>query len=93
MATAKIRVKLHDVAARLKWARTASGLNRTALSVRAGLVKGHVALIEDRLRVNIDIETAKKIASVLGVNWQWLRLGEGDPPTEAQIKKAVAGAA
>jgi transcriptional regulator with XRE-family HTH domain len=93
MATAKIRAKLHDVAARLTWARTASGLNRTALSVRAGLVKGHVALIEDRRRVNIDIETAQKIAAVLGVDWQWLRLGEGDPPTEAQIKKAVAGAA
>lgn len=75
------------------WARAAAGYNPTALSVKAGLAKGHVAMIESRVRVAITNKTAKALADVLGIPWAWLAEGDGDPPTEAQIKRAVAGAA
>lgn len=82
---------LEDLAARLAWARGIAGLSPEALSVRAGLAKSHVRLIESRRGMNV--VTAQKIAPVLGVAWAWLLSGEGDAPTEEQIKQAIAGAA
>lgn len=83
-----------DLADRLRWARAASGLSAYALSRRAGLGSvTHVALIENRDRKNIDIKTAQSIARALGLSWVWLLSGEGDIPTEKEIKSAVRGAA
>ena len=87
------RAKFKDLAARLTWARSASGLTAYALSLKASLSKTHVAMIENHKRVDIEVATAQAIATVLGISWVWLLAGEGEPPTEAQIKKAVAGAA
>lgn len=84
---------MDDIAARLTWARTASGMTAYALSIRAGLSKTHCSMIENRERRKIEVETAQKISAVLGIPWPWLLSGEGNAPTEAQIKKAVAGAA
>lgn len=85
--------ELEDLAARLTWVRELSGLSCEALSLRAGLAKSHVRLIECRKRRRIDIITAQKIATVLGIAWAWLLSGEGEPPTGAQIQQAIAGAA
>lgn len=84
------RPKFKDLADRLAWARTTYGLTQYALSLRAGLVKGHVGQIENRERVDIAKKTAKQLASVLGVAWPWLLDGDGEPPTVAQIKRAAA---
>lgn len=81
-----------DLADRLAWARTVAGISAYALSRRALKSKTHVGLIEHGLRKNIDMETAQKLAAVLGVSWIWLKAGEGPPPTEAQIRAAVKAA-
>lgn len=81
-----------DVASRLYWARTVSGLSAYALSLRAKLTKTHVSQIEKGDR-HPEADTARAICAVLDISWVWLLYGEGPAPTEAQIKKAVAGAA
>lgn len=85
--------QLQDVAARLSWARGVAGLSAQGLSRKAGLNKTHVAYIENRTRQAIDLGTARALAGVLGVSWVWLLAGEGERPTEAQIKRASQGAA
>ena len=88
-----VDLEFEDLAARVRWARERSGLSAEALSLKAGLAKSHVRLIERGTRRRIDIVTAQKIASALGIAWAWLLSGEGEPPTEAQIQQAIAGAA
>lgn len=83
------RAKGPDLAARLTWIRAASGLSAGALSDMAGLTRSHVALIESGAKKNIHMKTARCIAEVLGISWSWLLSGEGEPPTEMQIQKAV----
>jgi transcriptional regulator with XRE-family HTH domain len=82
-----------DVASRLKFARGMSGLSQNALSIRSGLSKAHVNLIESGTRRRIDVHTAQAIAGVLGISWAWLLSGEGDAPTAEQIQQAITGAA
>ncbi len=81
--------KFPDVASRLGWARSVSGLSAYALSNKAGLTPTHVALIESGRRQNIEVKTAKGLAAVLGIHWAWLLTGEGPRPTEAQIRNAL----
>jgi transcriptional regulator with XRE-family HTH domain len=87
------RPKFNTLADRLSWARSVSGLNLSGLSLHAGLSKSHVGMIERGERAEPTRKTIQALASALGVSKAWLEDGEGDPPTEAQIKKAVAGAA
>lgn len=81
-----------DLADRLAWARTVAGISAYALSRKALKSKTHVGLIEHRIRKNIEMETAQKLAAVLGVSWSWLMSGEGVPPTEEQIRSASKAA-
>lgn len=79
---------LTDVAARLAWARGISGLSAWALSKKAKLSCAHVGLIENGKRTHIHEATAKSLAEQLGVSWVWLLTGEGDEPSEEQIRAA-----
>lgn len=71
------------LAARVAAARAPTGLNQTALSLAAGLARGHVGTIERGEVDAMTAETAQKLAPILKVSWQWLVSGEGDGPTEA----------
>jgi len=89
MAKRRKQFKENGLAERLQRARAASGLSARELSLRAKLAEGHVSLIEKRRRKNIDMGTAKKLAGVLCVSWIWLLSGEGDAPTNDQIREAA----
>lgn len=71
------------LAARVAAARATTSLNQTALSLAAGLARGHVGTIERGEVDAMTAETAQKLAPILKVSWQWLVSGEGDGPSEA----------
>lgn len=56
----------------------------------AGLSESHVRLVELGERgPNITYETVHSLARVLGASVEWLGSGEGDPPTDEQVREAT----
>jgi hypothetical protein len=55
----------------------------------AGLCVGHTALIEAGRKPNIQSETAKGLAGVLGVSLDWLLAGDGAVPDGESIRRSV----
>lgn len=86
------RPTMGTLAERLAHARGLAGLSSNRLSLLAGLSKSHVALIEGELRLKLGMETVSRLAVTLGVSSDWLNAGDGPPPTEDQVKRAVAAA-
>ena len=84
---------LSTVAARLAFARGLSGLSQRALSLRAGLTRPHVGMIESGARRELRYETMRALATTLGVSIPWLMIGEGVTPSERTIRTAVGRAA
>ena len=80
------------LAARVAAARALTGLNQTALSLAAGLARGHVGTIERGEVDAMTAETAQKLAPILKVSWQWLVSGEGGGPEPTQPAVADDGA-
>jgi transcriptional regulator with XRE-family HTH domain len=74
---------------RLQTARKLAGLNQGTLSELAGLSRGLVWAIEDGLRPDPTVKTAKALAAVLGISLDWLVTGTGAKPTEEQIRRSV----
>lgn len=73
-----------------------SGISARKLDDLAGQTKGHFSLIVDRLRsrenADIETETATAYATALGVDLNWLLTGDGRPPREQTVKRAVEAA-
>lgn len=81
---------MSDFATRLKKTRELGGLAASELAGLAGLSPGYVRHIEKGVRENPGIEAASAIANVLGVSIDYLVRGEGEDPTEEQVKAAIA---
>lgn len=77
---------------RLRWARLAANISARELDRLAGLAEGHTALLEAGKKNDIEMRTAKKLKSALGVTLDWLVIGEGDPPTTEHILSSVKAA-
>lgn len=78
---------------RIRRARAVSGVSATALSLQAGLSRGHVSLLESR-RGRVDAQTAWTLAELLGVSPQWLITGKGEAPpalVRAHIRRRASG--
>lgn len=86
------QIESSTVAARLKWAREASGLSGRVLARKAGLSLSHVSIIESGKRRTVATSTANALATALGISWVWLLSGEGKAPSEGQIRDAVRAA-
>lgn len=79
---------------RLLRLRTKAGLSVSELARAAGLKSpSHVGLIERGERTEIAAQTALALSKTLGVSVEWLVNGEGDEPTEDEVKTAVERAA
>ena len=69
--------KLHNLAERLKWARTQKDLSQEQLAKAAGVSQGTIGNLESGIR-----DTARKITSIAaaaGVDPTWLAEGVGSP--------------
>lgn len=79
------------IAARLRWARLAAGLEPRELSKRAGLKSStHVGLIEAEFRRAPAGATIAKLARALGVSMEWLQTGDGVMPDRAALRAVTA---
>lgn len=74
---------------RLKAARGCVGLSASRLSILAGLVRTHVTTFENDPNRGIDLETAVRLSTVLGVPLEWLAQGKGPDPKADDIKAAI----
>lgn len=68
---------------RLRQARKTRGISASKLDAQAGLTRGHTWQIETGRKPNIELETASKLATALGVSLDWLVRGEGAGPVAA----------
>lgn len=83
-------VDMH-VGQRVRELRERAGLSRRRLDKLSGFSSGFVQQVEKGKGLGSD--SAKEIARVFGATLDWLIAGEGDPPTQRQIDRAVAEAA
>jgi len=70
---------MQDLASRIRSARKTAKLGSRELDIRAGLAKGHTALMETRRRRDPYASTIAKLAKVLGVSTDWLLMGRRCP--------------
>ncbi len=80
------------VGLRLQEARGLVDLAARELDRLAGTTEGHASLIESGVVQNVTLETAGKLAGVLGVSLDWLVGGLGKSPTARSVKTAVDNA-
>ena len=86
--------RLASFAARLAHARSlVPGLACSRLSLLAGLTRTHVSAIENGKSngrpKEVEIETARKLAAVLGVSLDWLVSGLGERPIAVDVIDSV----
>lgn len=77
------------VGERLEWVRSIVGLPAREVDRLAGLTENHTRAIERKYGTRIQVDTIEKIASAIGVSPSWLSFGDGDVPTEEQVRTAV----
>lgn len=77
---------------RLHVVRVRAGLSARELSRLAGLTGAHVGLVESGTIKAVGAPTAAALARVLGCSLDWLVLGQGEPPSDAELAAAVAAA-
>jgi hypothetical protein len=72
--------------------RLRAGLSARQTDDLAGKAPGHVAMLEARPHVDLYVSTALAYARIFGATLDYLATGAGRPPTEAQLREAVAAA-
>lgn len=79
------------VGERVRAARVALGLTGRALERAADMTPGHVWLIENRPNASISSNTARALATALGVSIDWLIAGVGAGPKSPRKKTGTDG--
>lgn len=74
---------------RLRWARELAGVSASRLATLAGLSRTHVTTFEVNPGRGLDLETAKRLSQVLGLQLEWLACVGGRPPLPEEVKAAV----
>jgi transcriptional regulator with XRE-family HTH domain len=83
---------MKTLAERLSWARNKGGLTQRGLCRLAKLPsERHVGLIESGDLKEPRRQTAKRLATALGVPIDWLSFGQGETPNAADIRDHVKG--
>lgn len=77
---------------RLRALREKAGISARELDRLAGLREGHTWILEHRKDANPELKTLQALAGALGSSVGYLASEEGEPPTEEQVKAAVAQA-
>ena len=77
------------VGERLEWVRSMVGLPAREVDRLAGLTENHTRAIERKYGTRIQVDTIEKIATAIGVSPSWLSFGDGEIPSEEQIRRAV----
>jgi transcriptional regulator with XRE-family HTH domain len=84
-----------NVGQRLLWLRQVAGISGSEVARLAGVSRAYPNALE-RGKLGrgsrIGLGPASKIAGVFGVSTDWFALGEGSPPSEQTIKRAVSRA-
>lgn len=80
------------VGVRLQETRRLVDLTARELDRLARTTEGHTSLIESGVVQNITLETAGKLARVLGVTLDWLLSGAGTQPSAASVQMSVDAA-
>jgi transcriptional regulator with XRE-family HTH domain len=80
------------VGVRLQETRRLVGLTARELDRLARTTEGHASLIESGVVQNVTLETAGKLARVLGVTLDWLLSGSGTSPSAASVQMSVDAA-
>lgn len=83
---------MDDLAARLGHLVTLSGLDFKQIDKCAGLTSGHTGQIVRGGRKEPAATTLVALAGVLGTSAEYLVTGEGDPPGQVRVRRAVAAA-
>jgi len=79
------------LASRVHELREAAKISQRELARLAGLKsERHVGLIENGERPNLEMKTFQGLARVLGATVGWLSAGEGERPSDDEVKSAVA---
>jgi transcriptional regulator with XRE-family HTH domain len=80
-----------SLGSRVRYLRQLGGISASDLAHLAALKsRTHVGLIENGTRQTPSGETVVAIARVLGTSAEWLITGEGDGPTEDDVRAAIA---
>jgi transcriptional regulator with XRE-family HTH domain len=82
---------LRTLPQRLKYARGLSGFSGRRLGELAGVSAGYIIGVEQGRWKDPGTDALRRIASVLGVTFDWLLEG-GEPPLAECIRRAVADA-
>lgn len=80
------------VGVRLQETRQLIELAARELDRLADTTEGHTSLIESGVVQNITLDTAGKLAGVLGVTLDWLLAGRGTAPSAASVQMSVDAA-
>lgn len=86
-----MRTLTRMVAHRIRELRERAGLSTRALGELSDVSTGLISHIEIG-RVGAGLDTARKIGAVFGCSLDWLINGDGDPPTDEQMRAAVEAA-
>jgi transcriptional regulator with XRE-family HTH domain len=86
----QLALVMQSIGERIAIARKLSGLSAAELGRRAKLSNAIVSMLEGGQREDPHVSTVTQIAAVLGARVEWLISGEGDGPTEEEVKTAVA---
>ncbi len=80
------------IGARLGGARRRIALSQRALAHLAGVAPSYLCQVEDGRRGELSVVHLARVASVLGVSFDWLIAGRGERPTMRELVAAVARA-
>jgi len=76
-----------DIAERLKWARSLTGMSQRRLAEAAGLKsEGPVRHLESGITKSVETKTAVALSAALGCSVGWLLTGEEPAPTEEHLR-------
>lgn len=78
------------VGQRIKHARFLAGLTARCVALLSQRSAAWLIALEHGHDVALRAASLKAIARALGVSAEWLQTGEGEPPTEASIRAAMA---
>ena len=74
-------------AERLRWARETAGLTTRQLATAAGVSPSYPSAIECKQFASPTVAALEKLATALGVTFEWLHSGRGRRPAVATLKK------
>lgn len=84
---------MDTIGSRIEFCRgLADHLSGRELSILANLSQAYIRMVERNERERLGYQAGMRVASVLGIDFQWLMTGEGKPPVASRVRRAVHNA-